>query len=75
MSSQRATAAAAAGFVAAWHRLQDGVPRTELAEQIALDDALHRLIVAVDRYCTACDPGTCPYTERTADVIDAAGRI
>lgn len=68
-------AEAARRYVGAWHRIAELSPRADLGETIAFDDALHALIVAVDRACPLCDLGTCPLAPDVVDVVETGGRL
>lgn len=66
---------AARRYVAAWHAVQGSDSREFSATASDYADAFHTLLVAVDRTCSLCDPGTCPLAPIAVDVIDPAGRL
>jgi hypothetical protein len=62
-----AIADAARRYVAAYHAVEN-VPR-DMGPHAEYAAALHALLVAVDRSCAWCDPGTCPLAPVVVDVL------
>ena len=56
---------AARRYVAAWHAVDDAY--RDQTPQIEYAAAFHALLVAVDRTCALCEPGTCPIAPAVVD--------